>query len=697
MSQDWPGFHGLDRQGVASEPSLPVDWSQIDANWKTPVPGFGYSSPVVAGDKIYLTTAYEIQKGKSLRRWLAYSNQALSWLLVAIASIVAIGVTPSSGFERRKSLLNGYWGFLIMSAALFVPGIVTFGEGLLNLEFSTLRSWKIGTVMASVAFFLIPLLMPWSKVASVVFAILATLLSAFAYLFFPLRDIFEDSRISGAIICTCVFLLPGLLGWATFVGLRCTKKAPTGNAFSPAPAQYLPIALNFGLAAFFTIGAFWVLKLRMERKTEPVPWNGNPPGELPLNIQFDPAFGWPFTVAMGFLALLAIVLGSALIWKRPQSLSWVALCGVSASAVLGLGCFLRFSVFPLKREMAHVVVCVDAGTGAVRWLRQVGYNSTITDFKGLNSHATPTVTVGTDALCTYFGASGLYGISPMGKVSWKVIDAEFNSLYGIGHSPVVCDDIIILANDNERPPDDTASGSHIVAYSLKDGRLLWRQGRNPSRPRSAGFSTPIVRTIRGKKTILMRGWDDLTAYDLYTGQIHWSWDLKHRSSLLVASLVSDDKHVYVLDGAGLRALDLDALAERREPVAWVVPAPGEKIASPVLVDKLLYFATDTGMAFCVDTNGRNVVWKEKLGGRFFSSAVAHGNSVIFADESGKISVVARDRKFNLIKQIEMGEKIYATPVPRADGLLVRGATNLFCLKVPQSVIRSEITDPPESD
>ena len=178
----------------------------------------------------------------------------------------------------------------------------------------------------------------------------------------------------------------------------------------------------------------------------------------------------------------------------------------------------------------------------------------------------------------------------------------------------------------------------------------------------------------------MRGWDDLSAYDLHTGQLQWACRLKHRSSILVASLVSDEKYVYVLDGAGVRALDLEALAENREPVAWLTPASGEKVASPVLADGLLFFATDTGMAFCVDVDKKSIAWRHKLGGRFFSSAIAQGDSVVFVDESGKVSVVARDRTFKLISQVDMGEKVYATPVPQADGMLIRGTTNLFYLK-----------------
>jgi outer membrane protein assembly factor BamB len=55
---DWPQFRGPGGLGVADETSLPTEWSQ-DANiaWKIKVPGVGWSSPIVWGDRVYVTTA----------------------------------------------------------------------------------------------------------------------------------------------------------------------------------------------------------------------------------------------------------------------------------------------------------------------------------------------------------------------------------------------------------------------------------------------------------------------------------------------------------------------------------------------------------------------------------------------------------------------------------------------------------------
>src|SRR5438128_11598207 len=59
-AQDWPGFQGLDRHGVLISAAPPVNWAkEHNVNWRTPLPGKGYSSPVVFGYCSYVTTAYD--------------------------------------------------------------------------------------------------------------------------------------------------------------------------------------------------------------------------------------------------------------------------------------------------------------------------------------------------------------------------------------------------------------------------------------------------------------------------------------------------------------------------------------------------------------------------------------------------------------------------------------------------------------
>jgi outer membrane protein assembly factor BamB len=65
--EDWPQFRGPDGQGHSAAQSLPIEWSETkNVAWKTAIPGLGWSSPVVAGGKVWLTTAVE-DHGMSLK------------------------------------------------------------------------------------------------------------------------------------------------------------------------------------------------------------------------------------------------------------------------------------------------------------------------------------------------------------------------------------------------------------------------------------------------------------------------------------------------------------------------------------------------------------------------------------------------------------------------------------------------------
>ena len=62
----WPQFRGPDGQGHAASAQLPLTWSETqNIKWKFADPGQGWSSPVISGERIWMTTATE--GGKSLR------------------------------------------------------------------------------------------------------------------------------------------------------------------------------------------------------------------------------------------------------------------------------------------------------------------------------------------------------------------------------------------------------------------------------------------------------------------------------------------------------------------------------------------------------------------------------------------------------------------------------------------------------
>jgi outer membrane protein assembly factor BamB len=58
---DWPQFRGPSGQGISDAKGLPVTWSETNnVKWKTAIPGRGWSSPVIFGREIWMTTANPI-------------------------------------------------------------------------------------------------------------------------------------------------------------------------------------------------------------------------------------------------------------------------------------------------------------------------------------------------------------------------------------------------------------------------------------------------------------------------------------------------------------------------------------------------------------------------------------------------------------------------------------------------------------
>src|SRR5580765_1161051 len=67
---DWPAFRGLNHLGQAGEGDLPIRWGpQENVAWKVKLPGHGASSPVVQGERVFVT-CFTGKKGAEIVRHL---------------------------------------------------------------------------------------------------------------------------------------------------------------------------------------------------------------------------------------------------------------------------------------------------------------------------------------------------------------------------------------------------------------------------------------------------------------------------------------------------------------------------------------------------------------------------------------------------------------------------------------------------
>jgi outer membrane protein assembly factor BamB len=77
-AESWPQFRGPTGQGDALEAALPLHWSESQGiKWKTPLPGKGWSSPVIGDGRIWVTVAEEKGNDEARRAELLKSFEKL--------------------------------------------------------------------------------------------------------------------------------------------------------------------------------------------------------------------------------------------------------------------------------------------------------------------------------------------------------------------------------------------------------------------------------------------------------------------------------------------------------------------------------------------------------------------------------------------------------------------------------------------
>lgn len=110
-AEDWPAFRGPSGDGHSTERGLPAEWSESrNVVWKSPVPGQGWSSPVIAGDRVWLTTAEDAERGRDVvLRALAYD--LASGKVAVNAELFRIGRNgprhPKNSFASPTPILDG--------------------------------------------------------------------------------------------------------------------------------------------------------------------------------------------------------------------------------------------------------------------------------------------------------------------------------------------------------------------------------------------------------------------------------------------------------------------------------------------------------------------------------------------------------------------------------------------------------------
>ena len=162
-------------------------------------------------------------------------------------------------------------------------------------------------------------------------------------------------------------------------------------------------------------------------------------------------------------------------------------------------------------EETLYTLALDRRTGEEVWRRTAPRDRT-EPLDNRNGPASPSPVTDGEHVWVFFGDYGLIAYTKQGEELWRHPLGPFNNLYGVGASPILADDKLVLVVDQQ-------IGSFLLALDSRTGEPVWRTERPEAR---SGHSTPILhRPQGGELQIVVPGSFFLTGYSARSGERLW--------------------------------------------------------------------------------------------------------------------------------------------------------------------------------
>jgi len=102
-----------------------------------------------------------------------------------------------------------------------------------------------------------------------------------------------------------------------------------------------------------------------------------------------------------------------------------------------------------------------------------------------------------------------------------------------------------------------------------------------------------------------------------------------------------------------------------------------KYASPILVDGLLYTAAEESFLTCVEAATGQVVWTERIGGKYAASPIYADGRLYFFSQDGTTTVLKPGRTLEILATNTLANGFMASPAVSGKSFYLRTKTDLY--------------------
>ena len=318
--------------------------------------------------------------------------------------------------------------------------------------------------------------------------------------------------------------------------------------------------------------------------------------------------------------------------------------GHSSPVVSGKQVFVTSAI---QKDATKIVRALRSSDGSLLW--EVRFPSSLSDLGRSSSYDTASPTVDAERIYAAWASPQGYIVVALdrhsGQEVWRRDLGAFQGDHGFGASPILFEDLVILANDQNGP-------SSTVALDSRTGRTRWLVER---RAIKSAYSTPIIYRPEGgpAQLVLTSTSHGVSSFDPHTGKLNWEVADVFGKLRVVGSPVAAGGLIFAQCGVGgggermvaIKPPDPGSHSDAR--VVYEIEGSLPYAPTPVTHGKWLFLISDGGVASCIDIETGQRVWRERVGGNFYGSAVRAGNRIYFMSRAGEMVVLAAAPEFQL--------------------------------------------------
>lgn len=607
---DWPAWRKDGTGHYEPKSQLPEQTAISSTLWQSEIAGFGYSSPIVVGSHVFVTAS--IREDFKQGPWVV----GLA-ILSGIAAYLVWWVALLGSNEQRHKTGHLIFGAYVIAFALseLAQRTPNVSSTFLSGSYSV-RMWLVSHFVAGTAVMMGLFYASRTTTARMIASLAVVALVVWFALMPPDRN-YQDSR----------------FGHRWIYWLSCCGGIGFGFAKTNFGLRWPIVPFLIGAVA----SAFCIYFVVFTEHHVP---SG-------------------FWVVGGWIAMTMIA-GAIFTWSSKTTSDLSGSCAPLTSATLSISSAVLIvwsgNYAPSIAGTRLELVCINVDNGNELW--RSGFVSTsLSSPHYANSYATPTPASDGDRVFTYFGAAGLAAFDARnGSLLWRHENLPMKSAYGAGTSPILFDDMVILATDDD-------SESFVSAYEVATGQLRWRSNRSSNR---GSFGTPCKANISGEPAVVVGGGGLLAAYVPKTGQVIWSQKLPFTE--VVASPVVDGEMLYFASENTMLAYKLSTSGAKLE---WEMFDDAPWVASPLIWKDKIITLSDEGVVSILDKLSGRLINRIDLDcGTCFASPVVCGNTLLCCSKGGRV-ISIRVPDLAMLNQTELGQTCVASPAVTLGGTIIR--------------------------